>query len=197
MMQSRFALREASESDLAAIAEVHLAAYSKAHFTSRLSSATLEAYYRLFLGERSHIYVLTAQDIGSDILGFAVFGHGIGPKISQFKRENRGAILAAALRSPLAAGGKVMSRLASAIAPKQDVEPAPFLLLSIAVARRGLGAGGHMLSMMLDRARAAHERKVGLYVNCDNISALNTYVAHGFRFRALHTGQYYMERSVD
>lgn len=193
-MPGLYAVRECVERDLPAIARVHLDAYSKDHFTSRLSPTTLRAYYGLFLGGGSHIIVLTPDDDAEQVLGFAVFGHGIGARIAQFKREHRGAIAGAALRHPLAAGRKAVGRLANSFALKNDVEPAPYLLLSIAVAKRNVGAGGRLLAALLERAQAEGAKCVGLYVNGDNLGAINSYVAHGFRFRSLRAGQYYMER---
>jgi len=45
------------------------------------------------------------------------------------------------------------------------------------------------------RADAAGHGRIGLYVNNDNLRALNSYFDSGFRLKGLDGSQYYMERS--
>lgn len=191
-----FRIREATTRDLPAIARLHRAAYSEAHFTSRLSAEALSAYYGLFLGGGSQITVLTPAAADDELLGFAVFGRGIPARIAHFKRDHRVDIGRAALRHPFAAANKLLSRFASAMRSRSPVQPSDYLLLSIAVGRPGIGTGGRLLDDVLERARAANEEIVGLYVNFDNVKALNSYISRHFHIRDLQGGQYYMEATT-
>lgn len=189
-------LRLAQEQDLARIAEIHLRAYSRRHFTSRLPAKVLERYYGLFLNEGAETLLMVHGDEGANetIVGFAVFGRGIGAKIARFKRENLWAIMAASVRHPGVAAGKLARQLWNKATWGKPTACADHLLLSIAVARPGAGCGRALLEAFLARSAAQGAVRVGLYVNVDNIAAINSYVAQGFLFRELRGGQYYMER---
>lgn len=192
-------LRPASEKDLPRIAEIHLQAYSRSHFTSRLPTEVLQRYYRLFLSDGAETLLMVETDeSGSEtVLGFAVFGRGIGDKIARFKRDNFGAILAASLRNPVAAAGKAIGKLWNTATLAKAMLCADHLLLSVAVARPGTGVGRTLLDAFLSRSAAQGAKRAGLYVNADNLVAINAYVSLGFVFRELHGGQYYMERALD
>lgn len=192
-----FLLRDATADDLPDIAAIHLQAYSKRHFTSRLPAAVLVEYYRLFLSGGAETLVLSDMSgVGAKVIGFAVFGRGVGNKIAQFKRENRLAIINASVVYPVAAGKKVLRQIWTKLTHGKPGSSAEYLLLSVAVARPGTGAGGLLLDAFLERARRSGTESAGLYVNADNIGALNAYVAKGFLFRELHGNQFYMERAV-
>lgn len=189
-------LRPAERADLPAIAAVHLQAYSKSHFTSRLPLATLVRYYSLFLTGGSETIVLEEPTVdgGSEIIGFAVFGNDIEAKIACFKRENAPAIVMASALHPLVAARKVMHARWTRLTQPRPMASAPHLLLSIAVTRQGVGAGGRLLDALLDRTKNSGADRIGLYVNVDNVGALNSYASRGFTVRELYGGQYYMER---
>ncbi len=191
-------IRHAQERDLPRIAEIHLKAYSANHFTSRLPARVLERYYRLFLGDGAETLLMVedVEGLGETILGFAVFGREIGTKIAQFKRENFQAIAAASLRNPVAAAGKLVRQVWNRATAGKSTPCADHLLLSIAAARPGTGSGRALLGAFITRTAAKGEAQVGLYVNADNLGAINVYVSEGFVFRAFHGGQYYMERSL-
>ncbi len=192
-------IRAATEADLPAIVDVHLAAYSRHHFTSRLGHGALIDYYRLFLQDGAEIIVLVpsqASREGNKILGFAVFGRGIAVKIDRFKRTNAPAILKASIAHPIAAGSKVLHRLWNRATHGQAMISADYLLLSIAVANPGTGAGGILLDAFLKHAKASGTKSVGLYVNADNVTAINAYARRGFAFRELYGRQFYMDQSI-
>jgi ribosomal protein S18 acetylase RimI-like enzyme len=191
-------IRPAQERDLPRIAEIHLKAYSANHFTSRLPASVLERYYGLFLGDGAETLLLVedSESLGETILGFAVFGREIGTKISRFKRENFRAIAATSLRNPIAAAGKLARQVWNRATRGKPTPCADHLLLSIAAARSGTGSGRALLEAFVARTAAKGEVRVGLYVNANNLGAINVYVSAGFVFRELHGGQYYMERSL-
>lgn len=199
MPAEAFALRLATEADLPAIAAVHLRAYSKSHFTSRLPASVLIEYYRLFLSNGSQTLVVAESQesaVGGAVSGFAVFGRGIGEKIARFKREQFAEILKSSVRHPLAAGGKVLHNLFTRLTTRATGTEADYLLLSIAVAKSGEGLGARLLDALIARAREDGAERVGLYVNADNLAAINAYARKGFDLRALRGGQYYMERAL-
>jgi len=192
-------LRPASEADLGTIAAIHRAAYSRRHFTSRLTPATLIDYYRLFLsgGPTTLLLIERAPDGGhEEVLGFAVCGSEIAARIALFKRTHIGPILRASAANPVAAGSKGIKRLVTRALHGPAGPAADYLLLSIAVARPGTGAGGMLLDAVLDHAAADGADRIGLYVNVDNLAAINAYTSRRFTLRELYGQQYYMERAV-
>lgn len=196
MNADSYSFRSASVGDLDAIADIHKKAYSKSHFTSLLPIAVLKRFYNHFLGDDVEILLLTEKATTDpnegEIIGFAVYGRRIAERIALFKHTERFAILKVAARHPLLSALKAVNALLSRYR-QPTVSPARAILLSIAVARTGMGAGRLLLREMHERVATSGERRVGLYVNVHNIRALNSYFANGYRVRALIGQQYYME----
>ncbi len=192
-------LRLATATDLPVLARIHKQAYSRKHFTALLPNATLERYYGYFLSNGSEVLLAVKQDDGGDetAVGFAVYGQGIPERIARFKREASKDILMTSLRHPLQAFLKLTVALWSRLSTESGYTPADFLLLSIAVSQKGGGIGGRLLRAMLERAQKNHAPKVGLYVNADNLTAINAYFAAGFVLRHYLSGQFYMEANCD
>ena len=86
--------------------------------------------------------------------------------------------------------------LAKRRSPNADHLPCDFLLLSIASSLPRAGVGGILLDTLSVSACKKREDRVGLYVNADNIGAINAYVKDGFRFICLIYDQYYMEKAL-
>lgn len=195
---SELIVRPAANDDLPEIATIHLQAYSRYHFTSRLPSGVLVTYYRQFLGDGAEMLVASRAngDGSARIIGFAVFGRDIGSKIARFKRENRLAIFQTAIRNPLFAARLALKRLWHKIGGDTPMSSADFLLLSIAVSPPNKGVGGVLLNSFIERARLSGVNRVGLYVKQDNLHAINAYIKLGFKFRDLLGGQFYMERAI-
>lgn len=189
-------LRKATESDLPGMARIHRASYGPGHFLALLPERVLTEYYRLFLGGGSQAMVAEFQSAGTDtasLVGFAVFGANIEPRIGQFKREQRAEILLGALRHPLSAGRKVLLGVFGGPDVGSAHQPARWLLLSIAVSGAGRGVGSTLLKEMLRVAAAEGEERFGLYVRHSNFGAVNAYLRVGFRIVASMADQYYME----
>jgi ribosomal protein S18 acetylase RimI-like enzyme len=194
-------LRQATAADLTAMARVHRAAYSREHFMARLPEAVLSDYYERFLaGGSQAILAVVRSAVGSaeadDVLGFAVFGREIESRIAAFKRERRRAVAAVALRYPLLATRKALMALGTRFGSAGHHDPAPALLLSIAVARPGGGVGRLLMDEIVRRNAALGERRLGLYVRHANVGAINLYLRAGFRIVASMADQYYMERGL-
>ena len=183
VIQPEYCLRSAVESDLESIAKIHLIAYSKSHFTSLLPAAVLISYYGIFLRGGVEIVVATKVSNPNDIVGFA-----------SFKRLHRRDIVRASLAHPLTSILKLLNLLAKRRSPNADHLPCGFLLLSIASSLPRAGIGGMLLDALSARASEQHEDTVGLYVNSDNIGAMNAYIKDGFRFVCLIHNQYYLEK---
>lgn len=191
-------LRPATERDLTSLARVHRAAYGPGHFLALLSEATLAEYYRLFLvGESRAVVAEMAGDAAGSggVAGFAVFGADIERRIEQFKREQRAAIVRAALAHPVVAAQKVAQRIFGG-GVHTPHSPANWLLLSIAVSGARRGVGSALLLEMLRQAAEASEPRLGLYVRHSNFGAVNAYLRAGFRIVASLGDQYYMEIDV-
>ena len=204
-LTAQLELRRAGHQDLGVIAKIHKTAYSKNHFTSRLSLRTLETYYSFFLDNGSQILLAIkvepdekAVDCGAEsILGFAVFGTGIEYQLALFKRKCWVDIAATALRHPWPAISKVLSKVYYKVwGASSDNETADFLLLSIAVSKSGNGIGALLLQQMTTTAAENRFSAVGLYVNAVNCRAINRYFSEGFIIKGFSSGQYYMEISI-
>jgi len=188
--KSGFVVRSATEADLPQLARIHKQAYSSAHFTALLPLEVLSTYYGYFLGGGAEIMVVVS---GERIDGFAVFGENIPARIVAFKKDCAMQIFIASLRHPITAASKVIERLASGFQRGDQVEPAAFLLLSIAVVKPRMGIGAELLSILKCRAASRGHSKVGLYVNSGNFRAINAYFGSGFVLRSMISNQYYME----
>jgi ribosomal protein S18 acetylase RimI-like enzyme len=192
---ARSRLRPATEADLAEMASIHKASYGPGHFLALLPAATIASYYRLFLGDGSQIIVAEVESPSgaASLAGFAVFGGNIEPRIGIFKQQQRAAILRTALAHPLVSARKVALGLLGGSGPSMPHDPAPWLLLSIAVRGARRGTGSVLLQEMLRRAALNGQDRFGLYVRHSNVGAINAYLRVGFRIVASLADQYYME----
>jgi len=198
-------MRRATAADLAVLARIHRVAYSSSHFTALLGDSALARYYSYFLEEPCEIRLACSGTGDRDgqcravevVEGFAVFGEGIPGRIAQFKQECSADILITALRHPLRAAQKSVLAARSRMARRDEYPPAGFLLLSIAVVVPRRGTGGRLLRATLEAARSRGADKVGLYVNSDNVGAINAYFAEGFVIKDFWAGQFYMEAVLD
>lgn len=197
--------RRARSGDLATLARIHRIAYSSNHFTALLGDSALARYYSYFLQEPCEIRLACSGSEDRDrqccgpehVEGFAVFGEGIPDRIARFKQECFSEILITAARHPVRAARKSLRSAYSRLTRQAEYPPADFLLLSIAVVVPRRGTGGRLLRSTLEAARSRGAGSVGLYVNADNISAINAYFAAGFVIKDFRVGQYYMERVID
>jgi ribosomal protein S18 acetylase RimI-like enzyme len=193
---SGLSLRVATELDLQGMAKVHRAAYGPGHFLALLPESALAEYYRLFLGGGSHAVIAELQSAAGGpvkLAGFAVFGGNMESRIEQFKREQRLAILQTALVHPAISARKVMFSLLGNGSSRAPHDPAPWLLLSIAVSGARRGVGTALLQDMIRTATTDGQQRFGLYVRHSNFGAVNAYLRAGFRIVASVADQYYME----
>jgi ribosomal protein S18 acetylase RimI-like enzyme len=195
-------LREATASDLPAMARLHRVAYSGDHFLALLPEAVLADYYARFLGHGSRVVVaigetsINGPPSADELLGFAAFGRNIESRIAAFKRDRRWSIARTALAHPALAARKVLTAAGGRRRGAPPHEPAPALLLSIAVCESRKGIGRVLLEDMLGRSAAAGEDRIGLYVRHHNVAAINAYLRAGFWIVESITDQYYMERRL-
>ena len=184
------------------MARLHRSAYSRDHFLALLPEAVLTDYYARYLGDGSQIVLAVppptsgAVRPGDALLGFAVFGRGIEPRIAAFKRDHRINILLAGLGHPMVAAQKVLGSLGTLSTDGPAHVAAPSLLLSIAVGEARKGVGLALLEEILRRAALAGEHRMGLYVRHKNVAAIRAYLRVGFRIVESIGDQYYMEREL-
>ena len=186
--------RLATVTDLPALVSIHKLAYSRRHFTALLPDRTLAAYYSCFLSDGAEISLATHF---GDILGFAVYGLSIPARIATFKRSAARDIFISSIRHPATAARKFLTALQARLSSQHAPLPADFLLLSIAVAKPGHGVGTYLLRQLNVKARSRQQASVGLYVNVDNIAAINVYFSSGYVIRYYHCGQFYMEKNLE
>lgn len=199
-----FSLRLATAIDLPILARIHKQAYSLKHFTSLLSEDTLACYYGYFINEGSEILLaqrklsasVTQVRDDAEVVGFAVYGHGIPARIAMFKREAAKDILLASIRHPLIAFRKFCLAICAKVCRENTHKPADFLLLSIAACEVRHGIGSYLLQSMVTKAAKTGSKVVGLYVNANNLNAINAYFAAGFDLRHYLNGQFYMEKNL-
>jgi len=196
LMTRRLRFQEGTAADLTAMARLHRRSYSSDHFLALLPESVLADYYGRFLGQGS-CAVLARDEArsGEELAGFAVFGRGIEERIEAFKRDQRGAIIRAALQHPALAARKALAAMTTRRFATQHV-PARTLLLSIAVADTGKGIGRALLEDMLRRAARDGADRIGLYVRHHNVQAINAYLRVGFRIVESIADQFYMERTL-
>lgn len=186
--------RLATVDDLAEIARVHKLAYSRNHFTALLPDPILMQYYGTFLNGNTTISLVLSN--GEEIKGFTVYGTGIPEKIAAFKKACVKDILLTSLKHPWISTQKAVKAVAARLSTLTPYPPAEFLLLSIAVAEPLRGIGKVLLNATITAARERGHQRLGLYVNDNNILAINAYHAVGFRIQSFHAGQYYMEANL-
>lgn len=195
--KSRHTGRLATSSDLATIAKIHRAAYSRSHFTALLPETVLMRYYGAFLSGGTEILLALSREHSPDeAMGFAVYGTGIPEKIAAFKKTCAKDILLTSLRHPWTSGHKAIKAVSARLNWHTPRPPADFLLLSIAVVEPLRGVGKLLLGGLIEAARERGHTRVGLYVNQDNVRAINAYYRAGFRLSEFHDGQYYMEAEL-
>lgn len=189
-------MRSAGEGDLTEMARLHRAAYGAGHFLALLPEPVLAEYYRPFLagGSRGLVAEVSESGVGSaQLVGLAVFGVNIEPRIATFKRVQRAAIFRTALRHPVVVARKIVLGTLLGSTPSRAFVDARWLLLSIAVDRSRRGVGAVLLHAMLQMARDCGEERFGLYVRHSNLNAVNAYLRVGFRIVSTIADQYYME----
>lgn len=197
--------RRATVDDLPILAHIHKTAYSRSHFTALLPDKVLMRYYSYFLGDGSEICLALDGAAHCDgacvavesVQGYAVFGVGIPEKIARFQRECRRDIIFSSLLHPWSAARKILNAALSRLKRQKVYAPSEFLLLSIAVATPRRGVGRSLLNAMLGIAQQERRKVAGLYVNADNVSAINAYFSAGFVIAHFQGGQFYMERTIN
>jgi ribosomal protein S18 acetylase RimI-like enzyme len=187
--------RLATTDDLPRIAKIHKAAYSRNHFTALLPEDVLVRYYGGFLSGGTEICLALDVSVEKDeiVQGFSVYGVGIPEKIAAFKKACAKDILVTSLRHPWTSARKAIRAMLAKLGRHTPYDPADFLVLSIAVVCPMRGVGKTLLSGVTAVAKQRRYKTVGLYVNEDNIRAINAYFLSGFRIKKFHDGQYYME----
>jgi ribosomal protein S18 acetylase RimI-like enzyme len=194
--------RRATAADLPTLARIHKQAYSHSHFTALLPDDVLRRYYGYFLDGGAETIVAMGfaggpeSKVVEEVVGFAVYGEGIPERIAAFKSDCFREIFLASQRHPWVAARKAIKAIFARMSARAGCPPADFLLLSIAVAIPGRGVGRRLLRAMLDEARRRGAAKAGLYVNTDNVGAINVYFAEGFVVKDFQNGQFYMEQSL-
>lgn len=191
-------IRAAKNTDLVAVAKIHKSAYSRKHFMSLLPEKTLVYFYGLFISPDTRFIVYVDDcDLEHDaIQGFAVFGQNMPERIEEFKRKATVDILRTGVAWPFVFFNKFIKIILTKTQKRSPYPPARWLLLSIAVTQNGCGIGRALLNAMINDAEANKVAKVGLYVNVENLQAINAYASAGFRIKDLVCEQYYMERIV-
>src|SRR5690606_3646149 len=126
------------------IARIHVAAYSKAHFTSTFGHRKLSEYNKLLL-KHSDIS-LVALD-GGRVVGFIISGEAVSRGVAEFMRNNRLFLFGRLLAHPGFLTAKVYRTVKSRISPSES-SSARYRLLSIATdaADQSRGVGRQMLA---------------------------------------------------
>lgn len=185
---------KASKNELDQIAHVHKNSYGKNHFTSLLSLKSLADYYGLFICADSKILIFKEE---KKISGFIVFGRNIPEKINHFKKNNKLAIFFSALRNPLSSIKIFLKKVINYKKDNFNFSESNFILLSIASSSPGKKIGFLLMKAMIEEASYNKESKIGLYVNTNNLNALNLYLGFDFKILNIFSNQFYMELKLN
>lgn len=185
------------------IAEVHLAAYTKAHLTANFSLSQVEEYYQCLVmnSELSILAVDLNQEVdGSNcprILGFIVAGSGVSRGVSRYMQGHRFYLMSVMLRNPRFIFQKLNYFLESKFG-NIALSEAKFRLMSITVRPevQSAGVGREMLfyfeKILMDRGVHCY----GLSVKSENFQAVSFYERNGFVLEKNVSGSRYYKKQL-
>lgn len=174
---------------------IHKENYPEDHLSGALSLNLLKKYYGYFNSSDCRNFVLYSSD--NKIRGFIVAGREMGKKITQFKVQNRSALLLFFVRNPIVLFKFLFKKLSQAFKKSSAYVEADYLILSIVNGVSSKGGGVQLIDELLNDLPRTEYKKVGLYVSMTNIRAINFYHYKGFKIMAFCKGQYYMEFGLD
>ncbi len=177
------------------VASIHAASYPVDHISGSMGRDLIVKYYSEFLTDENSFFGCVREGVGTDLIGFVVFGKGLPVRIHKFKRENRLNIIKFFLSRPAVSLRFILKRLSAIIQKSDRFDEAENLILSIAVGGDSLGAGSFLMDYVDSCCIKNGVDKLGLYVACSNVRALNFYYKKGFKVQAFVSGQYYMEKN--
>ncbi len=195
-------VRLAAYDDLSLVARIHKRAYTSSHLTSHFPEDLLVRYYGHFIGGGCDIYLAVCFDgrssfkraSGETVRGFVVCGTGVPQRIATFKKDNLPRILRVALMHPRISVPKALTSAFGFLRQCQTHVSSEFLILSVASADQRSGVGSLLLNSAMTAACERGLKEIGLYVNTNNIPAINAYLKAGFRIINCEKHQYYMQR---
>ena len=177
------------------VASIHAASYPADHISGSMGRELIVKYYSEFLTDENSFFGCVSDGSATDLVGFVVFGKGLPVRIAKFKRDNRLSIIKFFISRPSVALSFVLKRLSAFIQKADCFDEAENLILSIAVSGNSVGAGSFLMGAVDNYCAKNGVDKLGLYVACSNIRALNFYFKTGFKVQAFVSGQYYMEKN--
>ncbi|MBF4348361.1 hypothetical protein EAY19_20015, partial [Vibrio anguillarum] len=132
-------------------------------------------YYSEFLADENCFFGCVRDGLATDLTGFVVFGKGLPLKVAKFKRDNRLNIIKFFLSRPAVSLRFILKRLSALIQKADHFDEAENLILSIAVSDDSVGAGSFLMGAVDNYCTSNGVDKLGLYVACSNVRALNFY----------------------
>jgi ribosomal protein S18 acetylase RimI-like enzyme len=178
-----------SEQDLNAVADIHVSAYGRDHFTSIMPVDLLRDYYASCTRLNPYSYI--ARDRGTEeIAGFVVGGFRTRESINLFVKQHYIRLGMTLLQHPCFLLEKVLSLLQRA----QPASSHSCRLLSIAVAPayQSTGVGAALLRHFEAGLRASHVFTYGLSVRVGNAGALRFYKRCNFEIECQTRGTVYL-----
>ena len=182
---------------LKSVASIHSTSYPEDHVSGSMTQQLIVDYYTEFLSGENFFYGCVSDSLNRELLGFVVFGKGLPDRVTKFKRNNRLSLIIFFLSHLNIFYRLIFKRLVASFQRKDNFEEAENLILSIAV-KKGASGVGPFLMDAIDKCYKKNEvSKLGLYVACSNVRALNFYYKNGFKVKAFVSGQYYMEKEYE
>ena len=176
-------------------AAIHAASYPADHVSGSMGHDLIVEYYSGFLTGKNFFLGCVSEDSITELMGFVVFGKGLPLKITEFKSKNRSKLIKFFLSNPRVFFRFLLKRFAGYIQKSDRFDEAENIILSIVVRENVVGAGSFLMGLVDDYCATNNVCKLGLYVSCSNVRALNFYYKTGFKVRAFVSGQYYMEKN--
>jgi ribosomal protein S18 acetylase RimI-like enzyme len=170
-------------------AKIHLAAYSRGHFTSTFGLPKLTEYNARLIANSE--FSLAAVE-GGRMLGFLVSGEHVSRGVSEFISDNRLFLIGRMLIHPLFLFEKVLWTIRARISSHRP-SSARYRLLSIATApeAQSSGVGAALLAAIEARLRKRGIERYGLSVLAKNTRAVAFYRRHGFSLEKEELGSAY------
>lgn len=183
------------------IAETHLLAYSKAHFTANFSAKQIGNYYS-YLIEASEIALIAFEnkqqhgDSVPKVMGIVVGGPTISNGVSRYVQDNKIYLISVMLRKPRFIFQKLKTFLKSKLHHSAKSDEAKFRLLSIVVSPeiQSMGLGRKLLESFEANLRQRGWECYGLSVRSDNCKAIRFYEKNGFILEEIKSGSMYYKK---
>ncbi|MBK8453855.1 MAG: GNAT family N-acetyltransferase [Thiofilum sp.] len=192
----KYLVEPITKDQISEVAKTHRESYPKDHLSGSLSQKLLEKYYSLFLSN-DVVSIACLNQQKNNLLGFLFFGKDLPSKISQFKQKERVELFFYFIFKPKLLLKILLKKLKHSFQHSESFVEASDIILSIAARPDTKGVGTCLMEWAFEYCRHNQIKRLGLYVTCSNLVAINFYIKSGFIITGYIKGQYYMEKQLE